>query len=176
MKYIEARRREIKFRRDLPLRSIMIPLSLAGGFAANWFGPVIVSLPLLFPNGREVEGIKFYEMMTYSRLKGSTLDDIDLQSIAEANYYTSLCYYKAEKYDEAVSYLLFIDHDIYIKHVGRGNYYYILGTSYYHANHFKQAHEDLKNFMIYSRTKDKRRKDVSQMIEKLEILKEAGFW
>ena len=177
-KYIEGRRKQVKFRRDLPLRSVLVPLSLAAGFAMNWFGGTIVQLPLLTPKGREVKvkGPMLLRMLTFTRIKGSRLDDLDIQTIAEANYDVALCHYDSGEYDEAISYLMFIYHDIYLNHVGRDNFHYLLGMAYYQTNHFKEAQEELKYFMIYSKEKDKRRPEAGEYMEKLEILKEAGFW
>jgi hypothetical protein len=179
--YIVQDIRQERFKKNLPYRAVLLPLSVTLGFFLNYLGQLSVILPVLAPTGAtlgggEVKAPLIQQAITYSPFKGTRLDRVDDSVIANANFDLGMCYYQSENWSQASSFFESLLDSHYSQYIGEENLLFLLGDCYYMLSLFDRSAEDYRKFMDYCRQNDDRIPLVQQRIKVIEAMSKKGLW
>lgn len=179
--YIVNDIREERFKRNLPYRAALMPLSVSLGLILNYISQTTIILPIIAPTGLRLIGSEFkalglQQAVTYSPLKGSKLDRVDDSVIAHANFDLGMCYYESGNFAQASTYFENLLHSSYAQYIGEQNLLFLLGDCYYMLSLYDRAVDSYKRFMDYCRQDDDRIPLVKQRIKAIDALHKKGLW
>ena len=176
--------REVRIRRfkdDIKFRLALAPLSFGLGFISNYLLQATFILPALSQGGftfrgDEIGAISLSKALTYTRLQGTRLDEVDDKAIAKMTFEVALCYYESENWTQASSYLESLRESRYELYIGQDNILFYLGKCYYMLGLYDSSLESYRTFLNVAPRLDLRRGQVNQSIRTIETISKKGLW
>jgi len=170
-----------RFKKNLPYRMVLLPISVTVGFLFNYLSQATVILPLIAPSGHKLLGNEFkalglQQAISYTPLKGSKADHFDDSVIAHADFDVGYCYYQSGNYSKASSYFETLLGSSYAQYIGEQNLLFILGDCYYMLSLYDKSVDAYRKFLDYCSQEDDRIQLVNNRIKTIDALKKKGLW
>jgi len=179
--YTEREIRRRRFKDDIKRRLALAPISFGLGAIARYLMHATYILPALAPEGFELKGdeigaVKLKRVLSYSRLHGSSLDEIDNTAMARTSFEVGICYYRNKDWVQAAAAFESLNETIYALYIGEENVFILLGHCYFMLGLYDKSIDNYQQFLRFSLREDHRRESVSRILRTIEVIQKKGLW